>query len=79
MQNLFIAIIQVGYKSLAEEPPKQGDETSDDEIDPEQLDSFTSKINKHQGNTCNMYSAKPPSNTYKKIISLDKSEHRLEI
>lgn len=31
VQNVFIAIIQVGYRSLQTEPPRQGDESSDEE------------------------------------------------
>lgn len=31
MHNLFIVIVETSFQSLRKEPPKQGDETSDEE------------------------------------------------
>jgi hypothetical protein len=49
VQNIFIAIIQQGFGSLSENPPKRGDE-SDDDSDEENADFMAAMVKKNTKN-----------------------------
>lgn len=75
VQNIFIAIIQEGFRSLSENPPKRGDE-SDEESDEEELGSIAT-IRKGKKNVKKLMeeeNRKKAQEAFKMILSVKKNQ-----
>ena len=79
MQNIFIAIIQEGFGSLSDNPPKRGDE-SDEESDEENPDIMSSVLKRNKKNVKQLKEAehrKKAQEAFKMILSVNKKNQAI--
>jgi hypothetical protein len=70
VQNIFIAIIQEGFRSLSENPPKRGDESDDDSEEEQDLYSSIRKGKKDVKKLKEEESRKKAQEAFKMILSV---------